>query len=204
MRRRAGRIVAEGVIVVAVLMPLHVLAEQRERWAPLATALVVLLFFVPPAIAVAWLRPRQGTLFAQALGYLGVGFLLGLLAGAVGGTEKLLIHQVTGAPLGMPLGRWVLVATAFAAAAGLAYGVILCLVHGAGALLRAPSPEAIASLFRGLPRTSRAVGLVLSLIPGLGHFALGRPGRGRPYLSWRPSPRAWRGSWSWPSGSSFS
>jgi len=182
VRHRAGRILAEGVIVVAVLMPLHVLAEQHQRWLPLATALVLLLFFVPPAIAVVRLRPRQGTLFAQAFGYLGFGLLLGLLAGAVGGSEKLLIHEVTGAPLLMPLGLWVFVALAFALAAGLAYGVMLCLVHGARALLRAPSPEAIALLFRDLPSSSLTVAVILSLIPGLGHFAPGRPGRGRSYL----------------------
>lgn len=182
MTRGVGRIVAEGVIVVAVLMPLHVLAEQRERWTALATALVLLIFFVPPAIAVARLQLRQGTLFAQALGCLGFGFLLGLVVGAVGGIEKLPIHQLTGEPLGMSLGLWVFVALAFALASGLAYGVILGLVHAARALVRAPSPEAIAVLFRDLPRSSLTVGVVLSLIPGLGHFALGRPGRGRPYL----------------------
>lgn len=38
------------------------------------------------------------------------------------------------------------------------------------------------SLFGVLPRASRWSGLAYSLIPGLGHFAVGRPARGRPFL----------------------
>ncbi len=175
------RIIAEGVAVVAVIFPLHFFTE-RPRPTALSTALVLLLFFFPPLLAVTRLESRRGSLARQALGYLGFGFILGFLAGVVGGVEKGLLHLLTGEPLPVPLGLWSVIALLFALAAGLAYGIVLSLVRGAGALLRAPSPEAVSSLFEGLPRASRWAGLLYSLIPGLGHFALGRPARGRPFL----------------------
>lgn len=43
-------------------------------------------------------------------------------------------------------------------------------------------PEALTDLFKDLPSRSRYALLLYNLVPGVGHFALGRPARGRPFL----------------------
>lgn len=182
MGHSGSKIIIEGLAVVAVLFPIHFFTE-RPRATVLSTALALLLFFVPPVVAAVRLEPRRGNLFSQALGYVGFGFVLGLLAGLVGGVEKGVLHLITGEPLPVPTGLWIGIALFFALASGLAYGVMLALVRGLGALLRTPSPEAVSSLFERFPRRSRWWGLLYTLIPGLGHFALGRPARGKPFLS---------------------
>lgn len=181
MRRSDRRIIIEGLVVVLVLLPIHFLVE-RPRPTALSTVLVLLVFFLPPAWAAVRLESRGGSLVDKVLRYLGFGLVLGVSVGFVGGLLKGLLHLVTGEPLRLPPGLWIGIALLFALATGLAYGVMLCLVRGMGALLREPSPEAVASLSAGLPRASGRMGLLYNVIPGLGHFALGRPDRGRLFL----------------------
>lgn len=167
--------------MVLLLLPIHFFIE-RLRPTALSTVLVLLVFFLPPAWAAVQLESRRGNLFDQTLRYLGFGVALGVLIGLVGGVVKGLLHLVTGEPLHVPLGLWIGIAILFALATGLAYGVMLCLVRGLGVLIRQPSPEVLSALFAGLPPAPQGTGLLYNLIPGLGHFALGRPTRGRPFL----------------------
>jgi len=178
-RSRAG-ILAQGLVVVAVLFPMHFFAE-RPSPTPLSTGLVLLLFFVPPALAAARLEAPRGGLPGQAAAYLGFGFVLGVLAGLVGGAEKAILHLLTGEPFPISLRLWGAVALLFALASGLAYGVLLGLARGLAALLRQPAPEPLTALFSGLP-PSLASALLSCVVPGLGHVALGLPARGRPFL----------------------
>ena len=178
-RSRAG-ILAAGLAVVAVLFPIHYFTG-RPNPTPLSTGLVLLLFFAPPALAAARLEGPRGSLPRQAAAYLGFGFVLGVLAGLVGGVEKAVLHLLTGEPFPIPLRLWSVVALLFALAAGLAYGILLGLIRSLAALLRQPVPELLTSLFTGLP-PSLASALLYCVVPGLGHFALGLPARGRPFL----------------------
>lgn len=181
MERRGRRILVEGLAVVAVLFPIHFFAE-RPRPTAFSTLLVLLLFFAPLALAAVRLESRRGTLTSQLLGYLAFGVLLGALAGVVGGLENALLHLVTGESLPMRSGLWGGVALLFAFAAGLAYGAMLGLVRAASALCSTQLPETVESLFVSGSPSSRWSAALYSLIPGLGHFAVGRPARGRPFL----------------------
>lgn len=179
-RSRAGTLAA-GLVVVAVLFPLHFFTE-RPNPTPLSTGLVLLLFFAPPALAAARLERPRGSLPRQTAAYLSLGFVLGILAGLVGGVEKAALHLLTGEPLPIPPRLWGAVALLFAVAAGLAYGILLSLIRGLAALLREPVPEPLTSLFSGLPSPSFSAALLYCVVPGLGHFAIGLPARGRPFL----------------------
>lgn len=179
-RSRAG-LLAQGLAVVAVLFPIHFFTE-RPNPTPLSTGLVLLLFFAPLALAVARLEERRGSLPRQVAAYLGFGFVLGLLAGLVGGVEKTLLHLLTGEPFPIPPRLWSAVALLFALAAGLAYAILLSLIRSLAALLRQPVPEPLTSLFSGLSPPSFSVALLYCVVPGLGHFALELPGRGRLFL----------------------
>jgi hypothetical protein len=59
---------------------------------------------------------------------------------------------------------------------------MLCLVRGFGALAITPSSAIEPVLVPGRPSAPRGAGVFYSLVPGLGHFAVGRAGRGKPFL----------------------
>jgi hypothetical protein len=144
--------------------------------------LATLLFFAPIVLAALRLEPATGGFLRQTIGYLGFGLILGTLVGLVGGLERWLLHLVTGDPLPIRPALWSAVALLFAIGTGLAYGIMLCLVRGFGALAIAPASEMEPALAPGRAPASRGAGLFYSLVPGLGHFAVGRPGRGKPFL----------------------
>ena len=181
MARSGVWILVTSVVVVAVLLPIHFFTE-RGGPTTLSTVVVLGLFFVPPVLAATRLPPRRGSLIRRALAHLGFGILLGVLVGGVGGAVKLFLHQVTGEPLGLPPATWVRVAALFVVATGLGYGVLITLARGASTLVLGPSPEPLTSPLAGRLPASRWAALLLSVVPGLGHVAVGRPSRGRPFL----------------------
>jgi hypothetical protein len=172
MRAQLGRVALGTVVIVALLVTVHffVVDPRRTR---LAVGLVLVLFFAPPALAIWRLPPHAAsTLAGDAVRYLVIGFVLGLLAGLVGAAVKIVLHAVTRVALPTTPVLWASVAVIFALAAGLSYGLLLCLVRAVWALVRTPAP---AELFADMPSASRAGAVLLSLVPGLGHAARGRP-----------------------------
>lgn len=129
------------------------------------------------------LRDLQGSAPHQALGFLGLGFALGLGAGLVGGAEKYILTLLAGERFPVPLPLWAALALAFALAASVAYAAIMFLGRGIAIVSRAPSGEAVMELLRLTPGRSRAWAALYSLAPGVGHYYLGNPRRGRVYLS---------------------
>jgi hypothetical protein len=166
------------MVAVLLLVPAHFFAE-RPRPTVASALIAALLFFAPLAIAACRLEAGEGGLLGQAIRYLGFGLFLGTLVGVVGGLEKWLLHLVTGDPLPIRPAVWTAVALLFAVGTGLAYGVMLCLFRGFGALVVTPAE----ALHQGPgEQRSRRAGVLYSLVPGLGHFAVGNPGRGKPFL----------------------
>lgn len=177
MRHGQPRILLEGMVAVLLLLPVHFFAE-RPRPTLGSALLAMVLFFAPIVLAALRLEPAKGGYLGQAVGYLGFGLILGTVAGAVGGLEKWLLHLVTGDPLPIRPALWGAVALLFAIGTGLAYGIMLCLARGLGALAIGP----ISAMEPERAPASTGAGFLYSLVPGLGHFAVGRPGRGRPFL----------------------
>ncbi|HET7874248.1 MAG TPA: hypothetical protein VFN71_01885 [Methylomirabilota bacterium] len=176
------RILRDAVLVVLALLPLHFFAERRGPTV-MSIALALVMFFGPVALAAVQMEAPTGNLLRRTLAHLRFGIVLGLGIGVVGGVENLLLHVVTGEPLQFSPAVWSVVAVLLAAGTGLAYGLLLCFVRGLGGLLARPAGGAGALLFGADPVPWRTA-LFLSLVPGLGHFALGQQKRGRPYLLW--------------------
>jgi hypothetical protein len=182
-RASVGRATWEGVLVVAVLFPLHFLLE-RPHPSVASNLLILLLFFVPPIWMALRLRTSPRPAPWHILEYALFGFQLGLWGGMVGGIELVLLKVVAGEPFLVPLTTWVMIAFIFAWASGTAYAVFVLLLRAILALGQdATLPSTL--IFRGsvtpdTPSLRRAI--LYSVIPGVGHYYLHRSGRGAAYL----------------------
>ena len=182
-RASGGQATAEGVLVVAVLFPLHFLLERSHPsvWSNLV---ILLLFFVPP-IWTAWrLRPNPRPAPWHILEYTLFGFQLGLWGGVVGGIENTLLKVVLGAPFLVPLSTWLIVAGIFALASAAAYAVFVPILRALLALCH-DATVPLPLVWRGGAepgRVSLRRALLYSAIPGMGHYYLRQSRRGASYF----------------------
>lgn len=185
-RTAYGQALAEGVLLAMVLVAIHLALEIREI--SLASAVLILLaFFLPPFWGALRLGPRgQGSRGHGVLRAASFGLQLGLLASGLGAVEKLVATVLAGQAIPIPLPLWVGVALFFAVSSAVAYALIVMAVRIIMAVNQQPE-VVMRYIFPDRPVGAAGVGntpaaLAYSLVPGLGHYYLGRPQRGATFL----------------------
>jgi hypothetical protein len=182
-RARFRRATLEGVLIVAVLFPIHFFAE-RPNPTVLSNLAVLLLFFLPPIWGALRLRPAPGPVPWAILHDALFGGQLGLWSGVVGGLEKALLTVLLGESFLIPLSTWLIVAFIFACASALAYAAFLVILRALlGRALGSSVPLGFWR-FRRPEQAERTVAyaVISSLIPGVGHYLIDQPQRGARYL----------------------
>jgi hypothetical protein len=183
-RASFGQAMLEGLLLVAVLFPLHFMLERPDPtlWSNLV---ILLLFFGPPIWTALRLRTSSQPSPWHILEYALFGFQLGLCAGVVGGIENAVLKVAFDEVFLVPLSTWIVVAFTFALASASAYAVFVVILRALLALWHDASLP-LALVWRGdAPpgETSLRRAMLYSVIPGMGHYYLHKSRRGAGYLT---------------------
>ena len=174
--------IIEAVLLGGSAVAAHLALELREP--SLASAIAILVaFFLPPIWGALRLGPHdEGDPAQRVLRTATFGLQLGLFVAGLGAAEKLAALALAGKSLPVPLSVWLAVAIFFAVCSAIAYALIVLGVRTIMAVHRDPQVVADYIFPSRQGSLDTATALAYSLVPGLGHYYLGRPQRGAGFM----------------------